>query len=49
MLGAPLHSLNDTDNLFLQIIANSWYLTDTDYFDRNWMFIMMYILYLFLN
>ena len=34
MLGAPLHSLNTTDNcVLLQIIANSWYLTDTDYFD----------------
>ena len=31
---APLHSLNDTDNLLLlQNIANPWYLTDTDYFN----------------
>ena len=34
ILGAPLHSLNDTDNLLLlQNIANPWYLTDTDYFN----------------
>ena len=34
MLGAPLHSLNTADNcVLLQIIANSWYLTDTNYFD----------------